>query len=69
MKLFKEIQAQGYTGGETILLEYLRPLRPARTRAFLRLETRPGEFAQVDWAHVGTIQIGNAKRKFPHTAC
>jgi len=63
MKLFKEIQAQGYTGGETILLEYLRPLRPARTRAFLRLETRPGEFAQVDWAHVGTIQIGNAKRK------
>jgi transposase len=63
MKLFKEIQAQGYAGGETILLEYVRPLRPARTRAFLRLETRPGEFAQVDWAHVGTIQIGNAKRK------
>ena len=63
-KLFKEIKEQGYSGGMTILLEHLRQIRPSRqAQAFLRLETRPGEFAQVDWANVGTIQIGNARRK------
>jgi transposase len=62
-KLLKEIKAQGYTGGGSILREHLQQIRPAPARAFLRLETRPGEFAQVDWANVGTIQVGNAKRK------
>jgi transposase len=63
-KLLKEIREQGYTGGKTMLGEYLQEIRPRRPlKAFLRLETRPGEFAQVDWANVGTITIGNAKRK------
>jgi transposase len=63
-KLLKEIKEQGYTGSNTILLEYLKTIRPERMpRVFLRLETQPGEFAQVDWMNVGSITIGNAKRK------
>lgn len=62
-KLLRETRRLGYGGGYTILKEFLRTLRAPAPKAFLRLETLPGEFAQVDWANVGTIQIGNAKRK------
>ena len=62
-KLFQELRRMGYTGGRSILKELLRTLRPEKPKAFLRIETQPGEFAQVDWANVGTIAIGNATRK------
>lgn len=62
-KLIKELRRMGYDGGYTILKEHLRTLRPEKPKAFLRLETQPGEFGQVDWANIGTIQIGNATRK------
>lgn len=62
-KLLKEIQRMGYNGGYTILKEHLRTLRPEKPKAFLRIETQPGEFGQVDWANVGTITVGNATRK------
>lgn len=62
-KLLLEIRRRGYAGGYTVAKEFLRTLRPRTPRAFLRIETQPGEFAQVDWANVGTIPIGNAKRK------
>lgn len=63
IKLMKEIQEQGYGGQKSILRMYLKTIRPQTPTAFLRLETLPGEFAQVDWANVGTLTIGNAKRK------
>jgi transposase len=60
--LFEDLKARGYTGRLAILWEHLKTVRPGAPQAFLRLETEPGEFAQVDWANCGTIQIGNAKR-------
>jgi transposase len=57
--LLQEIKVQGYTGGRAILGDYLCKVRPAPPKAFLRLETLPGEYAQVDWAHIGMITIGN----------
>lgn len=48
--LFREIKAQGYTGGETLVRGYLRQLRPAGTMTPVqRFETAPGHQAQVDW--------------------
>jgi len=48
--LLREIRAQGYNGGYSILKEYLRPRRRGRPpRATMRFETAPGEQAQVDW--------------------
>ena len=57
-KLMIEIQKMGYAGGYTALKDYLTILRPKKKEAFLRIETLPGEYAQVDWANVGRILIG-----------
>ena len=43
------------------LLTHFRP-RPG-AEAYLRLKTLPGEQAQVDWAHFGTVTIGRAERR------
>ena len=65
-KLMTEIQKMGYGGGYTALKDHLKTLRPKKIEAFLRIETLPGEFAQVDWANVGRILVGNAHR---HVSC
>jgi transposase len=63
VRLLAEIKGQGYPGGLTVLKDYLGTLRPRLPEAFLRIETQPGEQAQVDWAHCGAIQIGSTWRK------
>jgi len=63
-KLLLEIGKQGYSGGYTILKDYLQDNRPGRKPdVFLRIETQPGEYAQVDWANTGHLTIGNARRQ------
>jgi transposase len=44
MVIFREIQLKGYTGGTTILRDYIKPKRPLREgRATVRFETEPGQ--------------------------
>ncbi|MBR8661840.1 MULTISPECIES: helix-turn-helix domain-containing protein, partial [Bacillales] len=48
--LFELLQEKGYTGGRTILKDYVKAFRPPKqVPAVLRYETNPGEYAQVDW--------------------
>jgi transposase len=48
--LLERLQAKGYTGGRTILKDYVKRFRPPRRpKAVMRYETAPGEQAQVDW--------------------
>ena len=48
--LFDEIRERGYTGGRSILWEFLHPLRSLlEDRATVRFETPPGKQGQVDW--------------------
>lgn len=56
--ILNQLRSQGYTGGITILREFLllergRMVRPRD--AFLRLEFGPGEVAQVDWGEFGDV--------------
>ena len=62
-KLLIELRRIGYPGGYSQLKRYIAGLRPKTDTAFLRIETLPGEQAQVDWANCGTIQVGSAIRK------
>lgn len=60
--LLRELRQQGYTGGYTILKDYLQPKRQgARVVAVRRFETPPGQQAQADWGHLGTLE-GDGQR-------
>lgn len=54
---------RGYEGSLRTLRRYVLEARPAaRHEAFLRVETLPGEQAQVDWGHVGTLAVPGGRR-------
>ena len=56
--LLNQLRGLGYTGGITVLREFIlrergRMVHPRE--AFLRLEFGPGEVAQVDWGEFGDV--------------
>jgi hypothetical protein len=53
----------GFSGGITIVRDYVRKVRPKREKAFLKLAFAPGECAQVDWGTWGTVPVGSTTRK------
>lgn len=60
----QRIRQQGYQGGITILRNYLRGVRPRpRPRAFVRVESAPGERFEVDWGHFGSLDYQGDRRK------
>lgn len=62
--LLRELRARGFQGGYTILKEWLHPQREsARVVAVRRFETAPGKQAQVDWGHLGTLEMDGQERK------
>ena len=62
--LLGELRERGYSGGYTILKDYLQPLREAaRTVAVRRFETPAGKQAQLDWGYLGEIDENGRKRK------
>ncbi len=63
IRLFEEIQRQGYTGGYGLVKEFVRPLRRQRQiAAVLRFETDPGQQAQVDFGHFGYLEEDGVRR-------
>lgn len=62
-RLFLMLKDRGYEGSVQQLRRRVRRLRPAPATAYLALTTFPGEQAQVDWGHFGTLQVGKAVRK------
>lgn len=68
--LLRELRGQGYNGGYTILKDWLQPQRAsARVVAVRRFETPPGRQAQVDWGHVGTLEVDGVERKLWMSYC
>ncbi len=59
----QRLAEKGYTGGSSILRAYLHDIRPQKRRPFIRFETAPGEQAQIDWGHFGSLTYGNTSRK------
>lgn len=62
-QILQQIRQQGYTGGYTILKDYVRQVRPVRKPAFLMLEFAAGECAQVDWGQYGSVPVGSTRRR------
>jgi transposase len=53
----------GYTGGVTLVRDYLRSVRPARGRVYQDVFYSPGEAIQIDWGDCGTLKIGTTTRR------
>ncbi len=62
-RVYEEIKKKGYPGKISILRDYLCRIRDGKKEAYLRVETLPGEQAQVDWADCGSIKVGEYTRK------
>jgi transposase len=62
-RLYDMIHERGYAGGVRALRRLIARIRPVpRAEVFLRLQLLPGEQAQIDWAHVGTIPVPGGER-------
>ena len=62
-QIFQRITEDNFDGGYTIVKEYVRKVRPAKIKAFLKLSFAPGECAQVDWGSYGSVSVGETRRR------
>ena len=62
-QIFLRLRQSGYSGGITIVKDFVRQVRPPHTPAFLKLSFAPGECAQVDWGQFDSIPVGNTRRR------
>ncbi len=54
--ILEKLRGIGYTGGYTILKDYVSLLKEKKTQlAYVRFETEPGRQAQVDWGHFQVV--------------
>ncbi len=62
-RIHEMLKERGFTGRVRSVRRTVARLRPTSRPAFLRLSILPGEQAQVDWAHFGTVRVGRAERR------
>jgi len=63
VRLVDELRSRGCGLGIAQLRRYVAQIRPPRPRkAYLRVETDPGEQAQVDWGSFGHMRVGTGQR-------
>ncbi len=63
IRIGEEIRKQGYSGGQTIIKDYLQQIRDTKKRVYQSVDWQPGEAMQVDWGDCGSVCIGSAQRK------
>lgn len=62
-RLYDMARGRGYPGGPSLFRQKIAELRPRpQPEAYLRLQTLPGEQAQMDWGSFGHITIDRARR-------
>ncbi len=62
-QLLYHLRQKGYTGGYSILKEFIREVRPRSQPAFLTLHFAPGECVQIDWGYAGHLMVGATRRR------
>ena len=63
MQILALLREQGFVGSITIVKEYIQPVRPRATEAYLTLTFAPGDCAQVDWGSWDPIPVGGTRRR------
>ncbi len=63
-EMLKEIQELGYSGGVTILRDYMAIIKSNYIQKIVdRFETNPGLQAQIDWGDCGYVMVGGVRHK------
>jgi transposase len=62
-QVFQRLREAGFSGGRTLVADYVRKIRPRRAPAFLRLSFATAGCAQVDWGEYGSIAVGSTRRR------
>jgi transposase len=62
-QVFLRIKDNGFDGGYTIVKDYVRKMRPSKTKAYLKLSFAPGECGQADWGSFGSVKVGSTSRR------
>jgi transposase len=63
-RIFDELQELGYSGGHTVVKEYVREHRPRKSAmGEARFYVKPGQQLQVDWGEMGVVSIGGVARQ------
>jgi len=67
----QRLRSLGYTGGNTIVRQYMAIVRKVRNppRAYVRIESSPGECFQIDWGHFDCLDYQGDKRKLYAFCC
>lgn len=63
VRVLEEISKNGYTGRLTVLRDYLREIRPSRSRVYQEVDYAPAQAMQVDWGYCGTVRVVDVLRK------
>jgi transposase len=57
-RMLDELEDLGYQGGRTVLMDYLRHVRPKpAAQAEARFYVKTGQQVQIDWAEMGAVAI------------
>ncbi len=62
-QILQQLKTQGYTGGYSILKEFVSLVRPVRKPAYLMLDFAASDCAQVDWGSYGSVRVGSTPRR------
>jgi transposase len=63
-RILDELEDRGYEGGRTVLMDYLRRVRPKpAAQAEARFYVKPGQQAQIDWADMGPVPVDGVMTK------
>jgi len=70
LTMLERLRASGYSGGVTILRDYVHPMRPPKGghQAVQRYETEPGKQMQIDWGTFMYERDGVRKKVYGMTA-
>ena len=68
--MLERLRPLGYTGGHTIIKDFVRELRPPRAghHPVRRYETKPGEQMQIDWGEFHYEEQGQGRKVFGFAA-
>jgi transposase len=63
--ILQRLRGRGFDGGVTILKDYLHKVRTESVarRAYVRVESPPGDRFEIDWGHFGALDYCGDKRK------